>query len=376
MIIRVQNNLADFSEKSFLSFPESAGVGTIRVSNINAYASNWAVQIGATGQEQSEIKLIGAGAISGTSLVLTANTSYSHPVDTPVYAIKYDQIIFKRSTSGTSGVATALTDGTVSIKPDSLHTVFDDTTGASTYAYRATFRNSVTGDVSTDSDWITPAGFNWYALANIRERVKSKLFSAGYIKDDAEIDSWINEHLESMNAAAVDVNEDYALGTVDVAFAASTGLGTITSSDFLFPVRIFITYDGVNYFQGGKMKHNDYAPNEVFNATHPYVSFRGDTVFEVKPNETAGTASIVYQRLFTPLTNDTDEIPMYMRNHTSGFVSAALAQALKKDDKWQEAKAEEAVAVRQLQAFKVAISPRMRTGQTFIDMIEATSGDD
>jgi hypothetical protein len=67
---------------------------------------------------------------------------------------------------------------------------------------------------------------------------------------------------------------------------------------------------------------------------------------------------------------------MYMRNHTSGFVSAALAQALKKDDKWQEAKAEEAVAIRQLQAFKVAISPRMKTGQTFIQMIEATSGDD
>lgn len=376
MLIRVRNNLTELAQKTFLSYTESSGVGTVRVQNISAFSANWAVQLGGTGQEQSEIKLINSSAPSGTALVFTANTTYEHPEDTPIYAIKYDQLIFKRSTSGTAGTATPMTDGTVSITPDSLYTVFDDTTGASSYAYKTTFKNSVTGDTSDDSDWITPAGFNWYALANIRNRIKGKLFSSGYITDESDIDSWVNEYYEKMNAVAVDVNEDYALGTVDVAFASTTGLGTIISSDFLYPTRAWVTTDGVNYFQATKQKANDYQPTQEFNLTAPYLSFQGDTVFEVKPAETAGTVRFQYQKLFTPLVNDTDEVPLYMRNYTTGFVHYGLAQALKKDEKWGESKSEESESEKILNKFKSQITPRIKTGPTFIDIYEAVSGDD
>jgi len=180
--------------------------------------------------------------------LITGTTTYDHAADTPVYAIKFDQIIFKRSTSGTAGTATAMTDGTVTITPDSEYTIFDDTTGASTYAYRTQYRNSVSGETSSDSDWQTTEGFSFYSLAKIRDRVKRKLFGNNIIQDDQTINDWINEWIESMNNVAIDVNKDYSYGTVDVAFGTS-GLGTISTSNFKEVRRMWVTYNGTDYSQ-------------------------------------------------------------------------------------------------------------------------------
>jgi hypothetical protein len=374
MIIQVQNNLTDLAQSTYLSAAGTASGTVLPVKNISTFPDDWAVQIGATGLERSEIKIL-AGTAAG-SLNLAAALSYDHPTDTPVYAVKYDQVVFLRSTAGTAGTATALSNGTVSITPDSLVTQLDDTSGASNYAYKTQFRNSQSGDVSSESDWLTPSGFNWYSLANIRNRVKSKLFDSGFIEDNSNIDGWINEYYEMMNVMAVDANEDYALGTVDVSFGTA-GLGTITSADFLFPTRIWITTDGgVNFYQATKQSANSYQPSETFNQTAPYVSFQGDTVFEVRPSDLAGSARIQYQKLFTPLSSDADELPMYMRNFTSGFVNYGLAQALKTDNKYQEAQTEEGRAQQRLNDFQSKIVPRLRTGGSSIEIVEPISGED
>lgn len=374
MQIPVRNNLADFAQYSYLSNTEVAGTTVLRVKNINAYQSNWAVQIGQTGQEQSEIRLLAASAVSGTTLTVTAATSFEHPTDTPVFALKYNQIVYMRSTAGTAGTATAMTDGTVSIQPDSDYTVFDDTTAASTYAYKTKFRNSATGEESFESDWITPGGFNWYSLGKLRERVKGKLHNSGIIKDDDVIDDYLNEWYERMNAAAVKVNQDYSMGTVDIAFGTS-GLGTISSSDFLFPTRVWVTYDGTNYSPATKQMSNDYGPNQLFDSARPYVSFEGDTVIRIQPSDVAGTARVKYQKLFTPLSNDGDELPLYMRNHTWTFTQYAYALALGKDEKFAEKGAENRSALDGLFDFTSSIVPHLRTGQTMIDIEEPITGE-
>lgn len=133
MIIKTLNVLdktAPFSQTS----ADISATGTIPIKNISQFYANWAIQIGKTGEEKSEVRVLTSSAPSGTTIITTANTSYDHPADTPVYSIKYDQVIFKRSTAGTAGTATALTNGTVTITPDSLYTLFDDTSGAATYA--------------------------------------------------------------------------------------------------------------------------------------------------------------------------------------------------------------------------------------------------
>ena len=252
------------------------------VKNINTGAANWAIQFGKSGEERSEILLITSSVPSGTTLLTTGTARFPHPTDTPVYFVKFDQLVFKRSTSGTSGTASAISSGTVSITPDGTVTIFDDTSGATTYGYKASYRNSVTGDLSTDSDWLTPAGFDFYALARLRERVKSKLYSANYLRDDDQVDDWINEWYESMTNAAIDVNQDYSIGTVDVAFGTS-GLGTITSSDFKQVRRFEVTYNGTDYYLATKKDGIDYLPSQTFNQTHPYFIYKGDTVFLIKP---------------------------------------------------------------------------------------------
>src|SRR5258706_5875821 len=178
MIIRAINNLTINAPKTYLASNISAGTNVLPVRNINSFNTSWAVQVGETGEAQTEILLLTNSVPSGTLGTSTANCAYDHPADTPIYAIKYDQLVFERSTAGTLGTASPMTNGTVTIQANGSQTIFDDTTGVSTYAYRTYFQNSILLTVSSESDWITPAGFSFYSLGKMRQRTKDKLVSA------------------------------------------------------------------------------------------------------------------------------------------------------------------------------------------------------
>jgi hypothetical protein len=375
MIIRVRNTLDQIAPYSFLSTGEVSGAGTLRVQNISAYSASWAIQIGKTGEEKSEVKLLGTATPSGTSVILTGTINYDHPTDTPVYAIKYDQVVFERSTSGTSGTATPMTGGTITITSDSDYTQFDDTSGATTYAYRTYFRNSVTTENSSESDWMTSAGFSFYSLARMRDRTKAKLHSAGYIKTDDVIDNWINEWMEKMSNVAISVNKDYMIGTADYAFGTS-GLGTITDTLFKEVRRIWITYNGSDYYQATKMDIIDFTPNETFNSSHPYFYYEGDNVFGIKPPESGGTARVTYYKYNALLTNDTDELPVVMRGYTKSFVDYALGNAYLLDDKDQKGAMFLKNADVELERFRNEITPRSKTGPQTINVTDSIDGDD
>lgn len=317
--ISVRNTLDQNAQYSYTSVNTVIGAGTVGLKNINSFSVNDAVQIGKSGDELSEIGLI--ASLSGTAAVLAGTLKYAHPSDTPVYKIYFDKVIFKRSTAGTAGTATAMSSGTVAITPDGEYTVFSDATGAASYAYKTSFYNSVTAVESADSDWITSSGYPMYSLADIRERTKKKLFDNGVqLKDDSVIDDWTNEWLEEMNNAAIQVDESFSLGSTSVAFGTA-GLGTITADDFKEIKRIWVTYDGVTSMKTAKMDISGYWPNDTFTTSHPYYYNYGDNVVGIKPAESGGTASIVYYKLPTRLVNDTDTLPVSMRGYSSSFVS-------------------------------------------------------
>lgn len=373
MLIQARNTLDVRALNSYVSSNIAAGVGTVPVKNINSFAANQAVQLGKTGEELSEIKLISSGAPSGTAIVLTANTTYAHPTDTPVYAIKYDKMIFKRSTSGTAGTATAITSGTVSIAPDSEYTQFDDTSALSTYAYKACYLNSVTGEISSDSDWITPSGLTFYSLSKLRSRVKEALFSAGYIKFESSIDDWINEWVEQMTNSAIKVNQGYAMGTTSVAFGTA-GLGTITVSDFKQPRKVEITYNGMLYENSTEIPLNRFSESDSFTSVYPQHSWNGDTTFQVRPQSTGGTARISYYALGQKLINDIDELTLTLRGYTTGCIEYALYRAYDNDEKHDTADRHYGKFVEQKSNFISEITPRDQTGPKIIDMVEELSG--
>jgi hypothetical protein len=374
MIIQVTNDLQVNAPKTYLSQGYAAGVGTFILRNTNGLGSSWAIQVGEVGQEQTEVLVLSGNPGAGTLGTTTAVSRFEHPADTPVYGIKFDQVVFERSTTGTSGTATPMTDGTVTYQADHAVTIFDDTAGVGTYAYRTRFRNSVLGSNTSQSDWQTPAGFSFYSLGKMRQRIKDKLWNSGFIKDDATIDDWINEWKDEMSNAVIKVNEDYAMGTVDVAFGTA-GYGTITTNDFKNVKQFWVvTSGGTN--ESTKMRANSYLPGQIFVESNPYHNWVGDTVFQVHPSESGGTARLQFYRFGTTMVNDTDELPLPMRSYTKSFVDYGLAQALFLDGKTNEYDRKLGEANVSKEQFVNEIVPHDQSGPTYIEIREPISGDD
>ena len=374
MIIKVSNTLANNAPITFLASSLSAGTTVFNWKNYNQFSANWAVQFGKTGEERAEIRVLTSSTPSGTLGTVTSNVAYDHITDTPVYAIHYDQIVFEVSTVGTVGTASPITSGTVYITPDSDYTQFDHTSGATTYAYKSYFRNSVSGDISAESDWLTPSGYSFYSLNKLRERAKQKLFSASYIKDDAIIDNWLNEWLERMNNTIVAVNQDYSLGTTSVALGTS-GLGTITATDYKDIRKIEFTTDGSTWRTGVRASVIDFNDVSTYSDNEPYYYMYGDNVFGKLPQST-GTARIAYYKLPAILSNETDELPVAMRGYTRSFVDYCLAQAYYLDAKETAGDRFMSFAEKELTAFSLEVGARHKSGVENIQITEPLTGED
>lgn len=372
-ILRAENILTESAPKTFLSGAVNAGTAVFPVKNISQLSASWAVQFGETGEEQSEVKILSSSSPSGTLGTLTASLSFPHPADTPIYAIKYDQIVFEKSTAGTAGTATPITSGTVTIQADSNYTIFDDSTGVSTDAYKTYFRSSGLTVNSTESDWITTSDYKFYSLAKLRERIRAKLWKSDFVDDDMLTD-WINEWKDEMTNSVIKINQNYALGTVDVAFGTS-GLGTISTADFKQAKRLDITYNGVDYFLSTKMDSNVTLPDQTFSSSHPYHNWEGDSVFKVYPAG-PGTARFSFYRFGTTMVNDTDELPVPFRSYTKSFVDYGKAQALAKDGKETESVVYQQSANLAKADFTAEMSPRDVSGPTYINVVESLGGED
>jgi len=373
MIIKVENTLTEKAQNTDLSFPEASGQAVIRWKNPNGFAASWAVQVGKTGEERAEVGLLGTAAVDGTAGTLTANLTYDHAADTPVYAIKYDQVVFERSITGTSGVAAPMTDGTITIQADSIHTQFDDTSGSPSYAYKAYFRNSVLNTTTTESDWLTSSP-SFYSLGKIRERAKRKMLNAKSLTND-QIDDWVNEWLEDMTNTLIDVNEDYALGTTEIGFTGTAQQGTITAVDFK-QVRRAWHKTGDTWYRMTKQELTGYNPDETFNETNPFYNMKGDNVIERKPHEVTGTIGLTYYKLNAVLDSDADLLPVAMRGYTRSFVRYCEAQAKKEDNKEQEAERLEAQADMAKERFKSEMTNRNKSGPSYIEIVEGMPNED
>ncbi len=375
MIIQAKNLLDTRSLYSYLSSNGTASQTTFPIDNINSFSANWAVQFGRTGEEKAEILLLNSSTPSGTAITTTSGARFAHPIDTPVFSIKYDKIIFKHSTTGTSGSATPFTGSTVSITPDSIYTQYDDTTALASYAFKACYYNSVTGDISADSDWLTPAGYSFYSLSELKRRVKNHLFSAGFLKtDESQIIDWINSWQEEMTNAAIKVDQSYSMGTTSISFGTA-GYGTVTASDFKQAKKMEISYDsGVSYIQSKEVPINQWGESDIFTAVYPAHSWIGDTVFIIRPARSGGLAKITYYALPTILSNDSDELSLTLRPYTTGCIDYCLMRAYLTDQKADLATPHTNLFMKSKSDFIAEVTPRDQTGPKTIQFDDTLSG--
>lgn len=373
MILSVDNNLDQLPQTlySFTNGNLSSGGTAILIKNPNAFTNQYAVQLGKTGEEQSEIAVIN----TPTALLLPLNGGgtllYDHPNDTPVFQIHYNKIIFKRSITGTVGTASAI--ATVTITPDSAFTEYNDTTGAVTYAYKTQFYNSVSSDLSSESDWFVPSGPSFYSLQKLRDRSRKALYNSTYITDDTVIDDWVNEWTEEMTNAAIKVNKGYSIGTASYGFGTS-GYGSITEPGFKKADKIEITYSGVTWTKTSEVPMNRYSESDFFNPLSPLHSWEGDTVFRILPFGQAGTARFSFSQLSTQLVDDTDELPFPLRSYTTGCIEYVLYRAYDNDNKDAQADKHYDRFLKKVMDFTHEMTPRDATGPQTISFVDGLSG--
>lgn len=374
MIIRSKNiQHLSAQGKTFLTAAGTVGQTTFTVKNIAGLEDNLAIQFGEVGQEYSEVVLTNGVPAGGT--LITSAISYPHATDTPVYCYRFNQAVFMRSDAGTAGTATPITNGTVTLTPDSEFTIFDDTAATAGAAWKVKFRNSALATESPESDWITDdgevGGFKAYQLGGLRDRVREKILSPD-IKD-SHIDNWLNEWRQEMVNAAIEVNEDYSMGTVDVTFSGTASEGTITAEDFVKPRRVWLTNDAGEFRRATRADYNEAYPDQVFNQEQPRYYFRGDDVIGRLPADSSGTARIAYDSIGEPMTNDGDKLPLSMRGYSKSFIDYALSQAYRHPsiNLLTDADKLEKSAYNQREDFVTKISPRQTTNQEYVQIVES-----
>lgn len=193
MIIPVYPPPIDDLERSYLSQGYSAGITAITVDNNNSFAQNDRVMIGEIGREKTEIVTVTGAVTAGTSLTIGA-TTFPHEADEPVTRLQYDQVKYYRSTTGTSGTYSILTTVALDVDNGDLVTNYDDTTGLSTYFYKVSYYNSVSGQESALSDPIAGSGYDRNTVGFMIDEILREIQEENEVfTSRTEILGWFNE---------------------------------------------------------------------------------------------------------------------------------------------------------------------------------------
>lgn len=153
MLVTAFNPSTDDLEQTFIAQSYALGQSTIEVKNNQAFSNNARILIGQLGLSQSEIVTSGTPNANGTTLPI-GSTLYSHPANTPVYVLQFDQVKFYRSINGIGGIYTLLagTPIPIDVTNDNVTTSFDDTSAVSGYYYKVSMYNSKSMTESAQSD--------------------------------------------------------------------------------------------------------------------------------------------------------------------------------------------------------------------------------
>lgn len=195
------------NEQTFITTDAAASASSYTVESglMFAVGEYIAVLPGGIGSPKAEINRIHTVTTpTGTTITLNANSTFAHNRGERIVYIPYNQIVIERSTDGGTNYSTL---ATIDIRVDSAETYYQDTTGSSSYYYRAKFYNSASTNTSQTSDALIATGFSEgsagqifrAALLSLGEKIdgevitKEFLFQAlheGRLDMDGRVDRW------------------------------------------------------------------------------------------------------------------------------------------------------------------------------------------
>jgi hypothetical protein len=170
--IKIKNPVLPQNEETFLTTKYTAGVTALIVKNNDGWVANDIVVAGYPGQENTEQKQLST-LTSNNQLNISATYKFNHPISTPLFKSKYNQISLEQKVSG--GSFAVIAEGLKDIQWDEKDgfTKIDVATGDDSDTYRWRFYNSASASYSIYSGELPGTGLTpFYAgfqIARIRK---------------------------------------------------------------------------------------------------------------------------------------------------------------------------------------------------------------
>lgn len=227
MILQFFNPDTDDLEKSYLSNSYAVGTTSIQIKNNDRFAVNDRVMLGEMGQEKTEVVTVSAVNADGNTVTIGA-TVFAHSADDPIYKLRFDQVKFYRSTTTSTGSYSVISTQNIDVDNANLTTIYDDTTGTTSYFYKMTAYHSISTLESAFSDVIGGSGWRREQVGNIIDEILQE------VGDINEVHVSRQELLGYFN----DVNDDLQMGRskpFDFLHSRTTVTQTIAQSYINFP---------------------------------------------------------------------------------------------------------------------------------------------
>lgn len=291
---------------SYLSTNYASAVSAVVVVNSASFTASDYVLIGEFGNETSEIVLVSTITSATHTLNLATTTKFSHPQDTKVQVVNYNQVRFYHTTTTTFSVTDPVT-GYIDVQPTSYYTIGTDSTNSTGFGYFV-FYNSTSLVASTESNPIPYANFEegsvkkifdaFFSLLNNKEM---KLINS----DDAF--RWLNEGYSITRNELNMVNPEFG---VPAEWSFTTVVGTAeTALPSAFGDMISLT-DGegnaIPYITLNKVK----SYNETGTSDEPCYYLRGSYIGITPVPTTTDTYYAYYRSKATVLTSYYDNIDL------------------------------------------------------------------
>lgn len=155
-VVKIKNPVVPQDEETVLTSKYSSGT-SLTVKNNEGWADNDIAIVGHPGDELAEAGLVG-GISGNTTITIDSALKFSHPVDTPIFRSRYNQISLERKASG--GNYAVISEGLQNIEWDERDgfSKIRVAAGEDSDTYKWRFYNSLTATYSNYSGELVGTG--------------------------------------------------------------------------------------------------------------------------------------------------------------------------------------------------------------------------
>ncbi len=294
-------------QNSYVTTEVTATDTSTEVENTEGYTSGDYVVFGHPGEEKTEIVLL-TGVTGNTTLNHTTGPVYDHPVRTPIYQIKYNQIEIYRA--GSQGGAYSLI-ATIDITLDEDYTIYDDTAGDTSSWYKLRYKDANDSSYSGYSDEVQGIGYTTDSLRDMTNEVLEEFGDtlAKQVKRK-RVKKLLQAGVRKITMALIQAQPDYRKAYTTTSLVSGTATYDLPER-FLLLDRMDINFSGsvaADAFKAEYENERSGMPNQIYSTADPRVSIRGEQ-FVIKPTPTSssGLAFIWYWNAPEEMENESDE---------------------------------------------------------------------